>query len=88
MEIVISGFILLHSCLHPLRLTDKSLHHKLVLKVKNLVAVKSLSLLDTCEKEENGVVNVCVRAQYDTLSACTRIYILQNIYRVKKQYSS
>ncbi len=60
MEFVKSGFILLPSCLHPpLRLTDKSLHHKLILKVKNLVAVESLSLLDTCEKEKNGVVNVC-----------------------------
>ncbi len=80
MEIVISGFILLHSCLHPLRLTDKSLHHKLVLKVKNLVAVKSLALLDTCEKEENGVVNVCVRAQYDIVSMYSNISIYSKIY--------
>ena len=34
-----------------LLLTDQSLHHKLVLKVEDLVAVQSLSLLDA----QNGL---------------------------------
>lgn len=51
-EFVKSGLSCYPAVFSPLRLTDQCLHHKLVLKVEDLVAVESLSLLDTCKKGE------------------------------------